>query len=404
MRKLLFFILTLSLFTNFTFADTYVKGYYRSNGTYVNGYYRSDADGNPYNNFSFPGNTNPYTGVTASGNSSTYLNNYYNNSSSNYNSYIPTYSPTYNPNTYNNLNTYTPSYVSGTYITNSLYQRTQISGGYKLGDIVFCDTGYYESGGSCVLTPSNSTSGYTTFFCNAGYVKSLDGKSCTSDFDAKYQACVNKGYDTYSVAKYSCECNYDKSAYSVNGSAKCMTKDEACKQSFGSYSISIGGDNCGCASGYEMQGTNPNRSCGLPVTIQTQTSSVAQQTQTILNNQSQLVAEIFSKNLKYKTRSNDVILLQQFLQNTGYLPKDEPTNYFGASTKNALSRFQSDNNLSKTGELDLSTRKYINLNYNTLVTKNSQFITETPKQISQNTNSLTEEQLRLIREFESRFR
>ena len=57
-------------------ADQYVNGYYRSNGTYVEGYYRSSPDSSPYNNFSYPGNYNPYTGNTAGGNVDTYLNNY----------------------------------------------------------------------------------------------------------------------------------------------------------------------------------------------------------------------------------------------------------------------------------------------------------------------------------------
>lgn len=43
-------------------ADTYVNGYYKSNGTYVKPHYRSSPDGNSYNNWSTKGNTNPYTG------------------------------------------------------------------------------------------------------------------------------------------------------------------------------------------------------------------------------------------------------------------------------------------------------------------------------------------------------
>jgi len=54
-----------------------VKGYYRKDGTYVKPHYRSNPDGNPYNNWSFPGNTNPYTGKVAPGNPDTYLKNYY---------------------------------------------------------------------------------------------------------------------------------------------------------------------------------------------------------------------------------------------------------------------------------------------------------------------------------------
>src|SRR3954469_9422943 len=63
-------------------AAVYVHGYTKSNGTYVAPHYRSSPDGNPYNNYTFPGNTNPYPGVTATGNPDTYLNNYYSSDSS----------------------------------------------------------------------------------------------------------------------------------------------------------------------------------------------------------------------------------------------------------------------------------------------------------------------------------
>lgn len=53
--------------------DTYVNGYYRSNGTYIKPHHRSAPDGDPYNNFSYPGNLNPYTGRVAPGDPSTYL-------------------------------------------------------------------------------------------------------------------------------------------------------------------------------------------------------------------------------------------------------------------------------------------------------------------------------------------
>lgn len=57
-------------------GDVYVNGYYRKDGTYVQPHYRSAPDGNPYNNYSFPGNVNPYTGERATGNPNTYLKNY----------------------------------------------------------------------------------------------------------------------------------------------------------------------------------------------------------------------------------------------------------------------------------------------------------------------------------------
>ena len=52
-------------------------------------HYRSNPDNNPYNNWSYPGNTNPYTGETATGNPDTYLKNYYGNSSPSYQATTP---------------------------------------------------------------------------------------------------------------------------------------------------------------------------------------------------------------------------------------------------------------------------------------------------------------------------
>jgi hypothetical protein len=48
-------------------ADVYVHGYYRGDGAYVQPYVRSNPDGNPDNNWSYPGNVNPYTGRVATG-------------------------------------------------------------------------------------------------------------------------------------------------------------------------------------------------------------------------------------------------------------------------------------------------------------------------------------------------
>jgi hypothetical protein len=62
MRKVILLILGLLTLTSIILADDYVNGYSRSNGTYVSGYYRSDSDGISSNNYSYHGNTNPYTG------------------------------------------------------------------------------------------------------------------------------------------------------------------------------------------------------------------------------------------------------------------------------------------------------------------------------------------------------
>lgn len=80
MKPIIVLTLLLAFFQSFT--QVKVRGYHRKDGTYVRPHYRSSPDGNPYNNYSYPGNTNPYTGQTAGGNASTYLDNYYNRSSS----------------------------------------------------------------------------------------------------------------------------------------------------------------------------------------------------------------------------------------------------------------------------------------------------------------------------------
>ena len=83
-----------------------VRGYYRKNGTYVKPHYRTVPDGNPYNNYSFPGNYNPNKGTFTTGDPYKYLQRYYakKRSSSNYSFHTPTYKrksyPTSNSSTY----------------------------------------------------------------------------------------------------------------------------------------------------------------------------------------------------------------------------------------------------------------------------------------------------------------
>lgn len=83
MKGLLLLIFGL-LFLNEGISQVQVKGYYRKDGTYVQSHYRSSPDGNPYNNWSYPGNVNPYTGRVATGDPSTYLANYYKTYSNGY--------------------------------------------------------------------------------------------------------------------------------------------------------------------------------------------------------------------------------------------------------------------------------------------------------------------------------
>ncbi len=77
MKKLLLTILLLLIFVSTSFAQTWVNGYTRKDGTYVEGYSRSEPNDTVQDNYSYKGNSNPFTGETGS-------NYYRNNSSSEY--------------------------------------------------------------------------------------------------------------------------------------------------------------------------------------------------------------------------------------------------------------------------------------------------------------------------------
>ena len=65
MRKILVIAIALALICSNAWAG-YVRGYTKSNGTYVQGYNRSNANSTVRDNYSYKGNTNPYTGSTGS--------------------------------------------------------------------------------------------------------------------------------------------------------------------------------------------------------------------------------------------------------------------------------------------------------------------------------------------------
>ena len=62
MKKIVLLILALLTFVQTTCLAGYVHGYTRRDGTYVQGYYRSEANNTVRDNYSYSGNTNPYTG------------------------------------------------------------------------------------------------------------------------------------------------------------------------------------------------------------------------------------------------------------------------------------------------------------------------------------------------------
>ncbi len=347
-----FFLLLILPFILLTsvFADVYVKGHTKSNGTYVPSYYRSSPDGNPYNNYSFPGNTNPYTGETAGGSESTYLNNYYDTS------------------------TYLPGLYISPYTGSSATSRVDVVGGYKSYGVLFCNSGYYKSGDNCLLAPANSTAyGSYSFYCNTGYQKNSLGNLCLGKDDSCRE---NHGYGTYyddSTLKCQCKTGFkigaDRSKcieeircsdYEILHNGSCISQDNACSNSYGTYSLAIPGTkkgndvSCRCATGYEW--TSDKKSCFLSTVRPVST------TQTQVNNNEVVSGATYSsisfdRDLKLGQRGDDVKLLQKVLQFLGFLSKDTlVTGYFGKATKTALKNFQSDNGLSPTGILNDDTK------------------------------------------------
>lgn len=108
-----FLLLSLFLIPTIIYAKVSVKGYYRKDGTYVAPYTRSNPDGNPYNNYGYPGNYNPNTGSITTGDPNSYMNSYCKESPNNAycSGYGSTYAPTVLP---------TPTPISSYSYTNNL--------------------------------------------------------------------------------------------------------------------------------------------------------------------------------------------------------------------------------------------------------------------------------------------
>lgn len=231
----------------FVDAAVSVRGYYRSNGTYVQPHYRSNPDGNPYNNWSYPGNTNPYTGETAGGNPDTYLKNYYNKSSgSNYSSGYSSYSPSYP--------------TTPTCPINSYYDGISSCK---------CSYGYVVSGTSCVSASSlcYSQTGYNSSYdslsntckCNSGYVIGISGQCISASSFCSNQLGLMSRYNSLSNK---CEC---MSGYEFNGSScvyKTTNYSNSSVYSANSYSCPLNSHispsdstKCQCDSGYQTNST-----------------------------------------------------------------------------------------------------------------------------------------------------
>jgi hypothetical protein len=274
-------------------ASVYVHGYTKANGTYVSGYYRSIPDSNPYNNYSYPGNTNPYTGVTATGNPSTYLNNYYGSTYSSP-SYTPSYTPTpsyYVPTTptcpsmayYDSLSSSCKCMSGYVVDTDILGKQSCVSGLSKcwkdygsmstydsLAKQCKCYSGYTMSGGKCISNDTNCQNlfGYGTKYnslkanCECKLSYKFDGKKCVYDSSiTSYDysnylplaaaslttPLANEKNRDYCVRVYGANSNNSdnangtfkcvcKAGYAMRNN-KCMEYQKICEDAFSKYSI-----------------------------------------------------------------------------------------------------------------------------------------------------------------------
>ena len=189
-------------------AAVRVKGYYRKDGTYVKPHYRSNPDGNPYNNWSFPGNVNPYTGKVAPGNPDTYLKNYNKSGSSG---------------------------LSGS--SNVSLKSPSISiptNAHAVGSFWECDTGYVKKDSKCISYTEDCTNRFgenvygkkssennnSSCYCKTGFEWSKSIKACVKKISIPTNA---------HAVDSSWECNVGY----VKRDNKCISYTEDCMNHFG---------------------------------------------------------------------------------------------------------------------------------------------------------------------------
>ncbi|MGM0629207.1 MAG: hypothetical protein ACQESA_02170 [Patescibacteria group bacterium] len=161
------------------FADVWIDGYYRDSGSWVESHYRSEPDGNPFNNWSYPGNTNPYTGETADGNAETYLENHY-NSDSGYSNYNQNYNSYDRSRRYDRYNSYDYNYDHDY--------------GYDVHDRASSDSNEYGNYSYGAYEYNSATHNSTSKCPNNSYYSSVyEECRCYSGYVAQNGSCVRAG-------------------------------------------------------------------------------------------------------------------------------------------------------------------------------------------------------------------
>lgn len=413
MKKIVLILLCFMVLVPFDVFAGYVRGHYR-NGTYVNGHYRSEPDGNPYNNYSFPGNTNPYTGKTAGGSPETYLRNYYkdsNYSNTNYYSsslYTPTIAPII-------PTTYTPSSYYSSYS-----EAKQIPGGTMQYGIATCDRGYKKdySTQSCsqINIPFHATLNQVGdgFVCDRGYKKNDNTQSCDPVYvpahatlnqigdgfecDEGYRLYLNNQCESIAPANahvdrlqhqgWVCDSGYRQdgnvcvnasdycarkfgNAYAENDQCYCSkgytydklvercvkepSKDEQCAAQYGSNTYAVGQSdgtvNCRCKAGYRWDASGTQ--CVFDGSVHD--IKTVEATQGVNG----VSGVMFLRDLYVGVRGSDVGALQDILIQKGFLTKGSNSGYFGAATRRALIKYQRSVGLTGTGYFGSATRDKI---------------------------------------------
>jgi len=154
----------------------WVDGYYQTDGTWINGYYRSAPNGNPYDNFSSPNNTNSYKEKAENGIPETYSKNFNNNSSYDYGTTFYVSSNTLNvrsgPST-NYLVLTTLNYGDNVQVLESLNNNwNKVRVGSTIGYVYssylsFSNPSYSTS--NYFYTPSTSSNNFSTYTSQSYY-------------------------------------------------------------------------------------------------------------------------------------------------------------------------------------------------------------------------------------------
>jgi hypothetical protein len=242
---------------------------------------------------------------------------------------------------YNVLNntcecTYGDIIVGGTCANGNLYCWSQLGSNSSYDTIskqCECDSGYQISptSGQCV---SQSTYCTDQFGNNAQYNYLTSGCSCKSGYvlNASKDGCING--DTY------CQITYG-----YNSSFDSLSKT------------------CQCDAGYQME----NGTCQEIPTVSNPYSAIIYQNvptpvTPVTSNTASATTYNITSNLKLGSSGTDIVTLQTFLENKGFLilPAGTINGHFGLLTQQALINFQLANGLPPTGYCGAMTRQLIN--------------------------------------------